>query len=420
LKTLTLAFRSLRNRRTTALLTLAAIAVSVALLLGVQKTRTAAREGFANTVSGVDLIVGARSGQLNLLLYSVFRVGDATANVSWETYQKVAGRSDVAWTIPLSLGDSHRGFRVLGTNLDYFRHYRFAGGRELTFETGQPFSDLYDAVLGAEVAQQLGYRLGDPIVIAHGLGKVSFANHEDKPFRVVGILARTGTPVDRTVHVSLEALTAIHIDWQSGMRALPGARVDAETARTMALTPTSITAFMVGMENRVMTFGLQRAVNEHRQEALLAIIPGVALTQLWNLVGIADTALMIIAAFVVLAGLLGMLTAILTSLNERRREMAILRSVGAQPRHVFTLLITEAGLLATGGVAAGVALCYGLIAAARPLLERRFGIFLEPGGLTGYDMALLGAIILAALLMGALPAWRAYRNTLSDGLTLRV
>ena len=132
MKTLSLALRSLANRRTTALLTLCAIAVSVALLLGVQKLRTAARDGFANTVSGVDLIVGARSGQINLLLYSVFRVGDATANVSWDTYQKVARRSDVAWTIPLSLGDSHRGYRVLGTNLDYFRHYRFAGGREIT------------------------------------------------------------------------------------------------------------------------------------------------------------------------------------------------------------------------------------------------------------------------------------------------
>ena len=420
MKTLTLAFRSLRNRRTTALLTLAAIAVSVALLLGVQKTRTAAREGFANTVSGVDLIVGARSGQLNLLLYSVFRVGDATANVSWDTYQKVARRSDVAWTIPLSLGDSHRGYRVLGTNLDYFRHYRFAGGRELTFESGKPFADLYDAVLGAEVARALGYKVGDPVVIAHGLGNVSFAQHEDKPFRIVGILARTGTPVDRTVHVSLEAITAIHVDWQSGMRALPGGRVDAEAARAMDLTPDSITAFMVGMQNRVMTFGLQRAVNEYRQEALLAIMPGVALTQLWNLVGIADTALMIVAAFVVLAGLLGMLTAILTSLNERRREMAILRSVGARPRHVFTLLVTEAGLLAAGGVAAGVALCYGLMYAAKPLLERRFGLFLEPGGLTGYDIGLLAAIVAAALVMGALPAWRAYRNTLADGLTPRV
>jgi len=419
-KTLSLALRSLANRRTTALLTLCAIAVSVALLLGVQKLRTAARDGFANTVSGVDLIVGARSGQINLLLYSVFRVGDATANVSWDTYQKVARRSDVAWTIPLSLGDSHRGYRVLGTNLDYFGHYRFAGGRELTFEGGKPFADLYDAVLGAEVARALGYKVGDPIVIAHGLGNVSFAQHEDKPFRVVGILARTGTPVDRTVHVSLEAITAIHVDWQSGMRALPGGRVDAEAARAMDLTPDSITAFMVGMQNRVMTFGLQRAVNEYRQEPLLAIMPGVALTQLWNLVGIADTALMIVAAFVVLAGLLGMLTAILTSLNERRREMAILRSVGARPRHVFALLVTEAGLLAAGGVAAGVALCYGLMYAAKPLLERRFGLFLEPGGLTGYDIGLLASIVAAALLMGALPAWRAYRNTLADGLTPRV
>ena len=420
MKTLSLALRSLANRRTTALLTLCAIAVSVALLLGVQKLRTAAREGFANTVSGVDLIVGARSGQINLLLYSVFRVGDATANVSWETYRKVARRSDVAWTIPLSLGDSHRGYRVLGTNLDYFRHYKFAGGRELTFESGKPFADLYDAVLGAEVARALGYKLGDPIVISHGLGNVSFAKHEDKPFRVAGILARTGTPVDRTVHVSLEAITAIHVDWQSGMHALPGGRVDADAARAMDLTPASITAFMVGMENRVMTFGLQRAINEYRQEPLLAIMPGVALTQLWNLVGIADTALMVIAAFVVLAGLLGMLTAILTSLNERRREMAILRSVGARPRHVFTLLIAEAGLLAAAGVAAGVALCYGLMYASKPLLERRFGLFLEPGGLTGYDIGLLAAIVAAALLMGALPAWRAYRNTLSDGLTPRV
>jgi putative ABC transport system permease protein len=420
MKTLSLALRSLANRRTTALLTLCAIAVSVALLLGVQKLRTAARDGFANTVSGVDLIVGARSGQINLLLYSVFRVGDATANVSWDTYQKVARRSDVAWTIPLSLGDSHRGYRVLGTNLDYFRHYKFAGGRELAFESGKPFADLYDAVLGAEVARALGYKLGDPIVISHGLGNVSFAKHDDKPFRVAGILARTGTPVDRTVHVSLEAITAIHVDWQSGMRALPGGRVDAEATRAMDLTPDSITAFMVGMQNRVMTFGLQRAVNEYRQEALLAIMPGVALTQLWNLVGIADTALMIVAAFVVLAGLLGMLTAILTSLNERRREMAILRSVGARPRHVFTLLVTEAGLLAAGGVAAGVALCYGLMYAAKPLLERRFGLFLEPGGLTGYDIALLASIVAAALVMGALPAWRAYRNTLADGLTPRV
>lgn len=420
LNVLRLALRSLANRRTTALLTVSAIAISVALLLGVEKMRTEAREGFANTVSGVDLIVGARSGQLNLLLYSVFRVGDATANVSWESYQKIARHPDVAWTIPLSLGDSHRGFRVLGTNGDYFKHYRFAGERSLAFESGRPFVDLYEAVIGADVARQLGYVVGQDIVIAHGLGNVSFANHDDKPFRIVGILARTGTPVDRTVHVGLEAITAIHLDWQSGVQAPPGARISAEEARRASLTPTSITAFMVGMDMKVMTFTMQRAINEYRQEPLMAILPGVALTQLWNLVGIADTALMIVAAFVVLAGLLGMLTAILTSLNERRREMAILRSVGARPRHVFTLLVTEAGLLAGSGVTLGVALTYGLLFAAQPILARSYGIFLQPTGLSGYDVALLGSIIGAALLMGAWPAWRAYRNTLSDGLTIRV
>jgi putative ABC transport system permease protein len=418
--TLTLAWKSLWNRRVTAVLTISAIAVSVALLLGVQKLRTAARESFANTVSGVDLIVGARSGPLNLLLYSIFRIGDATANVSWKTYQKIATHPDVAWTIPISLGDSHRGFRVMGTDHNYFEHYRFGSGHELRFSSGGPFHDLYDAVLGSDVAHTLGYKLGDSVIVAHGVGNVSFAEHKDKPFRVVGILAPTGTPVDRTVHVSLEAITAIHIDWQSGMQAPPGYRVSAAETRLRDLTPDTITAFLVGMRSRVMTFTMQRAINDYRQEPLLAILPGVALSQLWELVGIADTALMIVAACVVLAGLLGMLTAIATSLNERRREMAVLRSVGARPRHVFSLLVTEAGLLATLGVAGGIGLTYLLLLGGRPLLEKRFGIFVAVSGLSEPDLAILGGIIGAALLMGLLPAFRAYRNALSDGLQVRV
>jgi putative ABC transport system permease protein len=418
--TLNLAWKSLWNRRATALLTISAIAVSVALLLGVQKLRTAARESFASTVSGVDLIVGARSGPLNLLLYSIFRIGDATANVSWKTYQKIATHPDVEWTIPISLGDSHRGFRVMGTDHNYFEHYRFRGSHELRFSSGGPFHDLYDAVLGSDVARTLGYKLGDSIIVAHGVGNVSFAEHKDKPFRVVGILAPTGTPVDRTVHVSLEAITAIHIDWQSGMQAPPGYQVSAAEARRHDLTPDTITAFLVGMRSRVMTFTMQRAINDYRQEPLLAVLPGVALCQLWELVGVADTALMIVAAFVVLAGLLGMLTAILTSLNERRREMAVLRSVGARPRHVFVLLVAEAGLLATLGVVAGIGLTYLLILGGRPLLEKRFGIFVAVSGPSESDLAILGGIIAAALLMGLLPAFRAYRNALSDGLQVRV
>jgi putative ABC transport system permease protein len=266
----------------------------------------------------------------------------------------------------------------------------------------------------------LGYRLGDSVIIAHGIGNVSFAEHKDKPFRIAGILAPTGTPVDRTVHVSLQAITAIHIDWQSGAQAPEHYRVSAAQARAHDLTPDTITAFLVGMRSKVMTFTMQRAINEYRQEPLLAVLPGIALSQLWELVGVADAALAVVAAFVVLAGLLGMLTAILTSLNERRREMAILRSVGARPGHIFALMVFEAGILAATGVIAGTALTYVILFASQPLLERRFGIFLQIRPLGGWELSILAAIIASALLMGLLPAFRAYRNTLSDGLQIRV
>jgi putative ABC transport system permease protein len=415
-----LALRSLWNRRTTAALTITAIAISVTLLLGVQQLRTAAREGFASTISGADLIVGARSGPINLLLYSIFRIGDATANVTWQSYQKIAKHPDVAWAIPISLGDSHQGFRVMGTTLDYFAHYRFAGDRQLKFAVGSAWTDLYDTVLGADVASQLHYRVGDAIVLAHGIGNVSFANHKDKPFRVAGILQRTGTPVDRTVHVSLEAITAIHLDWQTGMQGPVGSRISADAARQKDLTPDSITAFILGMKSKVTVFLMQRAINEYTEEPLLAIIPGVALQQLWSLVGVADQALLLIAACVVLAGLLGMLTAILTSLEERRREMAILRSVGARPQHIFLLLILEAGFLALSGVLLGTVLSFGLLIGARRFVIDHFGIVLTVTRLRPTELEILAGIILAALAMGAIPAWRAYRNSLADGLSIRV
>jgi putative ABC transport system permease protein len=414
-----MAWQSLLNRRFTALLTVISIALSVTLLVGVERLRTEARESFANTLSGTDLIVGARSGPVQLLLYTVFRIGDATNNISWKSYQDIARHPKVAWTVPISLGDSHRGFRVMGTTPAYFEHYRYARDRQLKIEEGQQFTDLYDAVLGAEVADELGYKLGDPIIVAHGASDVSFARHDDKPFRVAGILGRTGTPVDRTVHVSLEAIEAIHIDWQSGSP-IPGLAVSAEQARKMNLTPKAITAALVGLNSKIATFHVQRAVNEYSEEPLSAILPGVALTQLWGLIGIAENALLIVSAFVVVVGLIGMLTALLMSLNERRREMAILRSVGARPGHVFALIMGEAGFLTLLGALFGITLLYLLLFVGQPIIESRFGIFVEIGGLSRYEWILLGAVVGAGFLVGSIPSYRAYRLSLADGLSVRV
>jgi len=418
---LRLALASLANRRFTAFLTAFSIALSVCLLLTVERVRTEARSSFASTISGTDLVVGARSGSINLLLYSVFRIGNATNNIRWDSYEHYAQHPQVKWAIPISLGDSHRGYRVMGTNQSYFEHYQYGRRQHLQMAEGREFAtDPFEVVLGAEVAEALKYTVGDTLVLAHGVSAISLVKHDDKPFKVVGILQRTGTPVDRTLHISLGGMEAIHIDWQNGVPARGNGRISADQARNMDLTPTAITAFMLGLNSKIATFTLQREINEFRGEPLLAILPGVALQELWSMMGTAEQALFVISLFVVLTGLIGMLTAILTSLNERRREMAILRSVGARPWHIAGLLILEAFALALAGVVAGLALLYIGTALAQDYVQANYGLYLQLAWPSAYEWSLLGIILAAAVLMGAVPAWRAYRQSLADGLSIHL
>lgn len=413
-----LALQSLLNRKATALLTVFTVAISVTLLLGVERVRTQAKESFANTISGTDLIVGARSGQVNLLLYSVFRIGNATNNIDWQSVEAIQENPAVAWSIPISLGDSHRGFRVVGTTEDYFQHYRYGQKQPLSFSAGQPFEALFDTVIGSEVAKKLGYQLGDDVVIAHGLADKRFARHDNLPFKVTGILAPTGTPVDRSVHVSLPAIEAIHIGWESGARM--GTGLKAEDIDASSLQPQQITALFVGLNSRIQTFALQRTINEYRSEPLTAIMPGIALHELWAMMSVAEQALLVVSGFVVVAGLLGMLSSLLTSLNERRREMAILRGMGARPAHIFFLLISEAALLTVVGVVVGVSLLMGLITIASPWVLSHYGLQLSAAFLSQHEWMLLGIVLLAGIWVGVLPALRAYRQSLSDGMTIRI
>ncbi|MCV6598261.1 MAG: ABC transporter permease [Mangrovicoccus sp.] len=413
---LRMALASLASRWITVALTVFTIALSVALFLGVEKLRTGARASFADTISDTDLIMGARSGGVQLLLYSVFRIGNATNNLSWESYLDITSRAEVDWAVPISLGDSHRQFRVMGTSAEYFERYKYRGGRDLTFAAGAPFDDLFDAVIGADVAETLGYQLGDPIVVSHGIS--SFSHHDDLPFQVAGVLDKTGTPVDRTVMVSLRAIEAIHVDWQSGARKT-GATTPAEVLRAMPLEPEAITAALIGVKSRLKIFGLQRAINEYPQEPLLAVLPGVALGELWEIVGVAETALLAVSAMVVVTALLGMAAMIFSGLNERRREMAIFRAMGARPLVITALLMLEALIIALLGAALGVGLLYGALALGQPILDREYGIFLPISALSGREWQLLGAVVIAACLTSMIPAWRAYRLSVADGMTVR-
>lgn len=418
---LTLAYKSLRNRRFTVALTVLSIGLAVALLLGVERIRHQSREAFASTVSGTDLIVGARTSPVHLLLAAVFRLGNAGNNLRWETYRAIAGRPDVRWSIPLSLGDSHRGFRVLGTTHEYFEHLRFARERRLVFARGARFTQARDAVLGAEVARVLGYALGQAITLTHGTGEMELSVHEEHPFRVVGILAPTGTPVDRTIHVPLEGIDLIHAEADDAAHDPLAAALKANSAAAQREPPgRTITAFMLGLHTRAGALATQRAVNEYQGEPLTAILPGVALLEVWEIVGTAERALFAVSVLVVAVGLACMLVALLTNLEERRREMAVLRSVGARPVHVFALLLGEAVLLALAGVVAGVAALYAGLVAGLPWLQAQLGLIIEPGWPSLHELGVVLVVVVAATLAGLVPACRIYRYSLADGMTLRM
>ena len=420
-----IALRSALNRRGTLALVMLSIALATALLLGLERLRTDIRSSFSQSVSGTDLVVGARTSPVQLMLLAVFRVGGATHTMRMDSVQAIAQHRAVAWTVPLSLGDSHRGRPVLGTTQAYFDRFAYGDQHKLELAQGRAFAGtldgLYEAVIGAELAQSLGYQLGQKITLSHGNAEVLAQEHADKPFTVVGVLARTGTPVDRTVHVSLQAIEAIHLDWAGGapLPASAGVKIAPEFARKFDLEPKQVTAALVGLKNRVAVFNVQRFVAGYEGEALLAVLPGVALDELWAVVGPGEQALLAISGLVAVVSLASLVAVVLAGLNERRRELAVLRAVGAGPRHVLWLLVTEGALVTLVGALLGALAAALAVVLAGPWLQQQFGITLQPSAPTSAQWGLFAAVLAAGMLAGLVPGWRAYRLSLADGLSPR-
>ncbi|MGA1207536.1 MAG: ABC transporter permease [Litorivicinaceae bacterium] len=413
-----LALQSLRFRALPVSLIVLSLTLGLSLILIVDRIQEGTRRGFEQTLSGVDLIIGPRSGDLQMLLYTVFHLGNPTNNVTSQSIDALSKDPTIAWTVPIALGDSHRGFRVIATDPSYFDHIRGAGGAPLRFAQGTTLSALNDVVLGATAAERLGYTLGQTLFLSHGSGPMSAA-HDDYAFKVAGILAPTGTPTDQAVFIRLEGFTLLHLGWQSGTRLFSTERILATQPRLEDLRPREITAAFVGVNSRLQLFRLQRTINEYPEEALSGVLPGVALGQLWSLLGMADRAFNLLAWIILGVAVVSMMTMTITSLDARHREMSILRAVGASPQYLSGLLLAEAALI--GGVASVCAMALvGLVSLwARPWLETTLGISPELAWLSAEDWLTLGGVILAGVASAVIPAILLYRSTLQHGLMER-
>lgn len=404
-----LALQSLMDRKGSVTLSLLAMAVSIFVLFGVEHIRHQAKESFSNTISGVDLIVGARTSSLNLLLYSVFRIGSPTNNISWQSFETVAANPKVKWAIPISLGDSHKGYRVLGTTPDYFQYFSYGEQHRLAFDQGAAFDNLFDVVLGAEVAKKLNYKLNDELILAHGIASTSFSLHDDRPFKVVGILDPTGTPVDQTLHISLQGIEAIHVGWHYGAKK-PNSTTTQHELEQAALQPKSITALMLGLQSKMTTFQIQREINNYAQEPLLAILPGVALSELWQMMGVLENTLLLVSVLVFFAACLGVSAMLLSSIRERNREIQLLRVIGAPPYFLFLLIEVEALLITFLSIILGVGMLAVSLLFLQDYLVAHFGLHIRMNLFTQDSMYLIAAIISASIIVAVIPSFSGYRQ----------
>ncbi|MCM0613384.1 ABC transporter permease [Marinobacter sediminum] len=412
---LSLASASLWHRRRVLALVCLTLTLSVTLLLGIQYLRTEVKQSFTSTISDTDLIIGARSGQLNLLLYTVFHIGDATNNIRWSTFQDLSQDERIDWLIPVSLGDSYRGFRVVATNDQFLRHFRFGRGQSLTLAEGQWFNKVFDVVLGAGAARALQHSVGDSAVLSHGGGQTSFSNHDDTPFTVTGILDDTGTPVDQAVYISLAGMEAMHVGWESGV-AIPGRTLTPEQAEGRTFAPDAITAAFAGLKRKILTFRVQREINQYSGEPLSAVLPGVALSELWRLMGQFERALLGITGFVVITSLIGLMAVLLTLQAQRAHEISVLRATGASPGLIASLYLIECVALALVACVAAIAVGALVVSALSPWLLETYGLQIHLRPLNTVEWGLLASVPVTALLVALGPAFGAWRLSRSLGL----
>ncbi|MCD6433762.1 MAG: FtsX-like permease family protein, partial [Sulfurimonas sp.] len=358
----------------------------------------------------------APNGSIDILLNLIFHIDDRLESISYSSFEDIKKFDEISWAVPLSIGGSVKGFNLIGTNSDYFKYYKYSSAKSLEFAKGGNFSGFYDAIIGSEVAKELKLKLGDTIHITHGHAKSGHAHvHANRGFNITAILKPTMTPNDESVFIRLKAKEAIHIEWKSGH--FVDMHISSQDLAKMKIVPEKINGILVGLKNRSAILHMEDKINHFKKENLRAIIPAKALAKLYKLMKNLQDVLVLISSMVFIAAIFGMLSTMFSSLNERRREIAILRSLGASVKDIFLLFAIESFLIVVCGIIVGAIVLNLLIFVGIMLL----GISVEISYMPSlYELSMLCIMVAVALISSLIPAIKSYKNSLSDGLMVKM
>ena len=414
---LSLLLKSMRSRIIPTSLVTISLMASMVLLLSIERIQQGTEEGFNQSISGVDAIIGPRSSSLELVLYTVFHLGRPTNNITTKTINDVKQRSDISWLVPIALGDSHRGYRVIATEPNYFQHIRYGNNQPLTFSKGAPFTELSEATLGSDVAEKLNYSVGSEIQITHGSIESIGSKHDDFSFTVTGVLNKTGTPIDQAIFLDLKGYELLHLGWKSGKKVFSLEDIDLSSLPPDALNPKTVTAAFVGLKSKLTIFNFSKNIREYPEEAISAVIPGIALSELWSIVGLVDKGFQLLSWIIIAISLIAMVTLIIASLDNRKQEMTIYRANGASPKFLAAMVICESLVIGLVAIIGAIILVTAVTYFATSQLNLALGISPSFKWTSLDEIKVFGIILLSGVLSSLIPAAMVFRKNLHQALS---
>ena len=414
---LSLLLKSMRSRIIPTSLVTISLMASMVLLLSIERIQQGAEEGFNQSISGVDAIIGPRSSSIELVLYTVFHLGRPTNNITTKTVNDVKLRGDISWLVPIALGDSHKGFRVVATEPNYFEHIKYANGQPLVFSKGVAFAELSEAVLGSDVAEKLSYRVGSKIQITHGSVESVGSKHDDFSFVVTGILNKTGTPIDQAIFLDLKGYELLHLGWKSGKKIFNLDDINLSSLPEDALIPKTVTAAFIGLKSKLTLFNFSKNIREYPKEAISAVIPGIALSELWSIVGLVDKGFQLLSWIIIAISLIAMVTLIIASLDNRKQEMTIYRANGASPKFLAMMVLCESLVIGLTAIVGAIILVTIVTYFATAQLNLALGISPTFKWISMGEITVFSFILLAGALSSLIPAVMVFRKNLHQTLS---
>jgi putative ABC transport system permease protein len=389
--------KSLRQHAFSTAITAASIALAGGLLISVWTVKEQSQRAFTGVNAGFDAVLGARGSQLQLVLNAVFHLEASPGNLPWQDFLDVQKNPAVALAVPIAVGDNYQGYRLVGTTTNLFTNVEYAPDKRYKMTKGEPFAAGYaEAVVGSFVAQRLGLKVGDKFHPYHGLIFDEKQQHAEE-YVVVGVLEPSNTPADRVIWIPLE-----------GIQNMQGH--DAKSAN-------DISAVLVKLKSPIAGKQLEMMYNKQGNRLTLAWPIAQIMAQLFDKIAWFDRVLALVAYLVAIVATGSVLASIYNSMNERRRDIAIMRALGARSHTIFCAVVLEAAAIAVIGMALAFAVYGVILGIAAKVIREQTGVVLDP--LAFNPMMLWAPVIMIGLsaLGGIIPALKAYRTNVADNLT---